>query len=95
MKKILVLGVVAVLLAGGLILASCEEGGCPGSTDVIGSSDECNFTFKAGGTGWDSVAFCDDTGCAVYTQASDSTEFAKKLIDAIADDKDFVVKCDC
>ncbi|MDR0442614.1 MAG: hypothetical protein LBH44_04310 [Treponema sp.] len=56
MKKILVLGVVAVLLAGGLILASCDDPGPACGNACWDGFDDDDFDITKGVQAWKDCA---------------------------------------
>jgi hypothetical protein len=43
-SKFLILGLIALMLAGGLALASCEQSNCPGGQTADGKG-KCKYTF--------------------------------------------------
>ena len=67
--KILVVGLIALLMAGGLVLAGCEKGGCP-------STGNCEITVSDPSTGMTlknvQGSSCSESSCAAY-EASKNT----------------------
>jgi hypothetical protein len=89
MKKIVVLGMVALLLASGLVLASCGPK-CPGD-GTSGGEGGCEFSIKINGLIPTTVTkFCSSKDCGVYKYVNDG----KGAADAQAG-KEVSKKCDC
>jgi len=61
-SKILVVGLIALLMAGGLVLAGCDEDGkkCPGGGSCVGQTDANGRTIQA--------KRCSNSDCAVSKQ---------------------------
>jgi hypothetical protein len=82
-NKLLVLGLIALMLAGGLVLASCGRGGCEGK-------GTCEIEVKKDMTYQDYAqdqikgSACSDQDCAVTDYITDDGKFKKGTY-----------KCDC
>jgi hypothetical protein len=58
-KKILIVGLIGLLLAGGLVLAGCGRSGCPRS------GGDCSVSIDSSGNNYTTIASCGNGDCAV------------------------------
>ncbi|GBU28037.1 hypothetical protein R84B8_01595 [Treponema sp. R8-4-B8] len=65
-KKILVVGLIGLLFAGGLVLAGCNTA-CPRY------SSDCSVSIDSTGHIYDGYAYCDNNDCAVSDARNNNT----------------------
>ena len=86
-SKLLVLGVIAIVLAGGLALASCG-GGCPGASGSIYAADpgECRLEVT---NNRPTQKYCNSDKCGIYNYVVgggfENDLFAGKKVDKSCD----------
>ncbi|MDR2942749.1 MAG: hypothetical protein LBV17_09190 [Treponema sp.] len=83
MKKIIVLGLVAIMLSLGLVLVSCGPS-CPGGGNA--DAGECEYSTKA----ISQAKVCESTDCSVYKYGTSGD-----ALQDIMTGKEVTKKCDC
>jgi len=66
-SKILIVGLIALLMAGGLVLMGCEN-------PCLIEKGGCSYSVSKSGDGLRDVSICANSGCRVSKDASDLEE---------------------